>query len=366
MKTTTKRLNETVQSSREGSALIVVMYVCMLLAVVTAVGWKLAGTSTIRTRRYADHSRALALAEAGVARMYEYLAADPAGWTDKSYTNAVGPGFYVVEANRVSPTLIHIVSTGTVEEMHASTAFEVITADYGTLTGNMVFSGEFGIVADGDITLDTTAMDIHGAVHANGMIRNHSGNPRVHGDLSACGAVQVAPQDGYQAIPNAPKVVIPDHDTFEPWRELAQNGGIYVSGNYTIGKTEIRPGNGVLFVDGNILIRNRSSFVGTMVATGSVTIENKFNQTRTNTEWPCMLAGGDIELFNRNNYDGAFYTCGNFTSFNNKLIQGPIVALGNVEIRNNADVVPYAGPTKIDPNQQWIASVDVDKGGWIR
>lgn len=342
------------------------MYVCMLLAVVTMVGWKLAGTSSIRTRRYGDYSRALALAEGGVARMYENLEANPDAWVGRAFTNAIGPGEYVVTATRKSPTLVHIESTGVVNNVKASTAFEVLTSTYGTLSGDIVFSGIFGIIADGNITLDTTAIDIYGSVHANGNIFNVSGNPRVFGDMSASGFIQVPPQPGYQAVSNAPHVLVPDHDPFDPWKALAQSGGMYITGNYVMGNKTVQPGNGVLYCEGDIRIRNRSEFVGTLVARGSIIIENHFKQSRSHTNWPSMLAGGNIELLNRNNYTGAMYACGNFTSFNNKQINGPIFARGNIEIRNNADVVPPPGPTMIDPNQQWVTATDVDKGGWIR
>ena len=56
------KTNAIQRDRRSGSALIIIMYVCLLLAAIGTIGWKLAGTSAIRTRRYANRAQALALA----------------------------------------------------------------------------------------------------------------------------------------------------------------------------------------------------------------------------------------------------------------------------------------------------------------
>jgi hypothetical protein len=311
----------------------------------------------------------VATAESGVSEMYNRLQSDPEEWIGRSFTNALGSGFYVVSATVVGSTIV-VESTGTAAGVSQTTAIELLgDVDQGALqTTPSVFSGIYGILAGGNVVLETSAMDIHGAVHANGNIDSSRGNPRVHGNLTAGGSIQVTPQTGYTANGGGASVEVPAGDFFSAWKAKAQNGGIYVDGDYQIAKTTVVPGNGVVYVEGNVEIQNRSGLIGTLVAMGNITVANQFTHTPYADDWPAMLCAGNIELYNRNNYVGLLYTRGNLLTRNNKQINGHIIAVGNVEIENNCDVEPPADVTYVlDPDAEPVAeTIAIVPGGWIK
>jgi predicted acyltransferase (DUF342 family) len=323
----------------------------------------------MRTRQAGKISVAVATAEAGVSDMYNRLQSDPYEWLGKSFTNTLGNAVYMVSATSTGGTIV-VESTGTAAGVSQTVASELLgnVDQNGGLTTPSVFSGIYGILAGGNIRLDTSAMDIHGAVHANGNIDSSRGNPRVHGNLSAGGDIQVTPQDGYTASENSATVEVPEGDFFSVWKKKAQNGGIYVDDNFKIAKTTVVPGNGVVYVEGNVEIQNRSGLIGTLVAMGNITVENRFTHTPYADDWPAMLCAGNIELYNRNNYVGLLYTRGNLITRNNKQINGHIIAVGNVEIENNCDVEPPANVTYVlDPDAEPVAeTIAIVPGGWIR
>jgi hypothetical protein len=356
-------------SKQEGSALLVVMLVCFVLGTVGAVGWQLAGSAAMRTRQAGKISVAVATAESGVSEMYNRLQSDPEEWIGKSFTNALGSGSYVVSATVVGSTIV-VESTGTAAGVSQTTAIELLgDIDQGALqTTPSVFSGIYGILAGGDVVLETSAMDIHGAVHANGNIKSSEGNPPVHGNMTAVGSIEVTPQTGYTASEGSARVEVPEGDFFSVWKAKAQNGGIYVDGDYQIAKTTVVPGNGVVYVEGNVKIQNRSGLIGTLVAMGNITVDNQFTHTAYADDWPVMLCGGNIELYNRNNYVGLIYTRGNLLSCNRKQIKGNIIALGDVEIKNGCNLEPAADVTYVlDPDAEPVAeTIAILPGGWIR
>jgi hypothetical protein len=349
--------------SRDGSALIIVMYVCLLLAAISTVGWKLSGTATIRTTRYSRHSQARALAEAGVAQMYENVESNNYYWVGRSITNTFGPGHYVASAQWLSDSVIDIASTGTVEDLSAWTRFEALaTRDYDYVS---FFTGMFAIVTGGDCTIDTGAINVQGNIHANKDIQHTRGNTRVDGDLSAVGDINLTPYAAHTATTNAPSAGLPKLYPFTPWKKLAQDGGTYFSTSQIFSKDTFTPANGVIYVEGDVLVENRTDLVGTLVVTGNIIIENRFTQTAFTTNRPCLMAGGDILLYNRNEYRGLIYTGGNFVSHNNKQIDGMVMALGNAVVENNCDIIPTGEQYDLFPGEPQPEGDVVEAGGWV-
>ncbi len=348
---------------REGSALIIVMYVCLLLAVIGTVGWKLAGTATIRTKRYSVRSQALALAEAGVAEMYENVQTNNTYWAGRSITNAYGPGQYIAAAAWKSSYIITITSTGTVDNISASTILEVLAdRDYDYVS---FFTGRFAIVTGGDCTVDTGALNIQGNIHANKNIEHTRGNSKVDGDLSAVGTIALPPYGAHTVTTNASYAGLPRLYPFSPWKTLAQNGGTYFNSSQVFSKDTFVPGNGVLFVEGDVLIENLTKLTGTLVATGNIIVENRFIQTAYTTNRPCLMAGGDVMLYNHNDYRGLIYAGGNFVSRNNKQIDGMVMAMGNGFVENNCDIIPTGEDYDLFPGEPEIDGDRVQVGGWV-
>jgi len=363
MRTTSSSKYGSDHAAQRGSALVVVLGLVVLMALVGAMMAAITGQSAYRVRKTLKSSCALAVAEAGVADAIEIMNTNFAAGVGVSYSEAFGGGSYavttVVDTNSGN---IVIESIGSYEGETDTTRLELLGDKYAMWTA---LAGECLVICGGDAILETTSPIINGRVHANGNIFHSSGNIVVLGDLTANGVIQVIPQSGYQAIPGYPILDIPTYLPFDSWRELALNGGLYYEGNQTWGKIDLSPGNGVVYVNGDVEINNQSSLTGTLVASGSISINNRFTQTQFAARWPSLLAGVDVNLYNRGRYTGAIFAGNNITSRNSKVVDGQVMALNNVYLSGKIVVVSQFGNSPIwDPTG--TPAPDIVLGGWLR
>jgi hypothetical protein len=184
------------------------------------------------------------------------------------------------------------------------------------------------------------------------------------GDLSANGVIQISAMPGFISVPGHPKLDIPSYLPLDPWMAKAKNGGLYYDCSQDFAKVSLSPGNGVIYVNGDVTLGNRSSINGTLVASGSITINNRLTQTQFTANWPALLAGVDINLNNRNHFTGAIFAGNNITSRNNKTIDGPLIALNNIYVENRAELPAPAAPPAWTPDK--IADPEVIVGGWLQ
>ena len=348
--------------NRDGYALFIVMLVCSILTMAGTVGWQLAGSASKRNRLIGDRAKALAVAEAGVADMLDKLGQDRSGWVDNTVTNTIGGDSYTVTAT-ARPGAIVIESTGTAGVISQTTVLEILgDADNSYKT---LLLGNFAIVCGGDATIDTGAPTIAGNVHANGNILHTRGNTRIDGNLTAVGAVNIPAQPGYTVLSGVSQVDLPNFLPFDAWYEMANNGGIYYSSSQVFAKVDLAPGNGVVYVDGDVEIANKSSIVGTLVATGNITVNNRFTHNSYSNSWPAMMAGVNIELFNHNNYEGVIFAGNNISTRNNKDINGILIALNNINVENNCTIIPPSVLCDWNPGGEQ-EDIPVVVGGWVR
>ncbi len=350
--------------NRDGYALFIVMLVCSILTMAGTVGWQLAGSASKRNRLIGNRAKALAVAEAGVADMLDKLGQDRSGWVDKAVTNTIGPDSYVVTAV-TRPGAIVIESTGTADGLEQTTVLEILgDADNSYRT---LLLGDFAIVCGGDATIDTGAPTIEGNVHANGNILHTRGNTRIDGNLTAVGAVNIPAQPGYTVLAGVSIVDVPNFLPFDTWYNMATNGGSYYSSSQVFDNRNPidQPGNGVVYVDGDVEIANRNELHGTLVATGSITVNNHFGQSSYSNSWPAMMAGVNIELFNHNDYEGVIFAGNNISTRNNKDINGILIALNNIYVENNCTIIPPSVLCDWNPGGEQ-EDIPVVIGGWVR
>jgi formylmethanofuran dehydrogenase subunit C len=350
------------RENRQGAALVIVLGLVLLMGMTTAMMARVTGQSAFRVKKILRSSHALAIAEAGVGDVLDTMNTNFAAGVGVNYREDFGDGNYTVStaADATSGNII-IVSTGVYQGESRTTRLELLGDKYAIWNA---LAGQCAIIAGGNATLETAAPIIEGRVHANGSILHKIGNIKVQGDLTANGLVQISPQSGYVAIPGHAEVSVPTYLPFDPWRELAQNGGLYYEGNQAWNKVTLRPGNGVVYVNGDVEINNRSSLVGTLVASGSISINNRFTQTQFATQWPSLLAGVDLNLLNRNRYTGAVFAGNNIVTRNNKVIDGQLIALNNVYVENRAEI-----PTQSDApiwNPNGTPDPEIVVGGWLQ
>lgn len=106
---------------------------------------------------------------------------------------------------------------------------------------------------------------------------------------------------------------------FEYYRNLAQNGGLYYSSGQTWRNVNLNPGNGVTYVNGNVIFRRslfnpNNTVTGCLVVNGYVFINPLTTVTQTrngsHTNYPAVLAQGDIYGTGRLNFNGLIYSKG--------------------------------------------------------
>ncbi len=351
------------RSRQRGSALLIVLGLVLLMGLSTAMMAAMTGQASFRVRKTLRSSSSLAIAEAGVAYVINIMNTNFSDGVGITISEDFGGGEYTVitERDAVSGNIV-ISSTGTFMGETRTTCLELLGDKY---TMWSILSAESAIISDGDIIIETSSPLVVGRVHANGNILNSSGNPEVDGDLTANGIIQLTPQDGFEAIPGHAKVSVPSYLPLDPWRDMAQNGGLYFDGNQKWHNETLAPGNGIVYVNGDVEINNQSSLHGTLVASGSITINNHFSQTPFTANWPTLLAGVDVNLFNRNRYTGAVFAGNNITTRNNKTIKGQLIALNNVYLQNKVQVLPPPTSPAWTPYDD-VPDPDIVVGGWLR
>jgi hypothetical protein len=350
--------------SREGAAFLVVMGIVAILMIAGISMTMMSGHSAFTARKLFAGEQALACAEAGVADTIAKMSTNYVYWMQTGHSGSYAGGTYsVVTLLDTSTAFVVISSDGYYDGEHRSTALELLGTLWDIYDMSIGVAG--AIVCGGNATLETSAMRVYGGVHANGDVINNSGNPKISGDISAVGTCDVTPQAGFVLNTNAAPLVIPTFLPLDPWKVLAQSGGIYYSNDVVFGGIDLLPSNGVIYVEGSVEISNRSSLVGTLVASENITINNRFDQTPFNTNWPCLLAGIDVNLRNQNEYTGVIFAANNVTMQNRRTINGSVIAGNNVLVENGATIDPLDFPPSWAPDDTNDASPEVIVGGWL-
>jgi len=344
--------------------LVIVMCIAGLLLLMGLSLAFLTGNSAFTARKLTKGVQALAIAEAGVADMLSRLQTNYVQWMEASNSASFGGGTYSVSTTlNMSNAHITIRSTGTIGNDTRTTVLEIL-GEMGTLYDRAL--GVNGVMlAGGNITVDTGAIDVHGNCHANGSILHDYGNTTIDGDTSACGVNQLNASAGYTNKSGVAPIVIPDYRPFTEWETLAKSNGLYYATSQSFNGTYVPP-NGVMYVNGDASFATRSAVWGTIVASGKITFNNKFTHTPFITNWPCMLAGGDIELYNRDDFTGVIFSGANIYSQNHKTITGALIAMGNIDARNRLSLWPMGYFPAWDPNDTNQLAPDVLVGGWLQ
>jgi hypothetical protein len=351
------------RSRQRGSALLIVLGLLFLMGLATAMMAAVTGQSAYRVKKTLWLSSSLAIAEAGVADVIDIMNTNYLAGVGITNSQAFGGGEYTVKTERDASTgNILISSTGTFMGETRTTCLELLGDKYAMWSA---LAAQCAMIADGNIIVESASPIIVGRIHANGDILSSSGAVDIDGDLTANGIIQIVPKAGFKAVPGHPKVSVPSYLPLDPWREMAQSGGLYYEGNQKWHRVTLTPANGVIYVNGDVDIMNQSILNGTLVASGSITINNQFTQTQFTPTWPTLLAGVDLNLLNRGRYVGAAFAGNNITTLNNKVIRGQLLAMNNIYIKNEAQVLPPTYAPDWTPNDD-VPDPDIVVGGWLK
>ena len=348
-------------TSSEGSILLIVTGIAALLLVSGLAFTSMAGNATYRVMRIRDHAQAQAIAEGGIADMIARMRTNYNMWVGATNAVTLAEGAFVVETELLTNGNVLITSVGTVGGVDVTTVVETLDANTDPRDTSWTF-GE-GLLADGIVVMETGAPEIDGDAHSNSLFDMDNGD--ITGNLTS--ADQVIVNHGtvsgatLDSDDGITSVEIPGFD-FAAYRTEAQSGGLYYSSSQNFTGT-VTPANGILFVDGDVTFSNRSVMNGVIVASGNIYIHNQLTQNQV-AGWPAVLAQGLLELHNRNVYNGTVYGGTGITFRNNRTVNGSVISRGPVSIRNNLQVNSNASPPPWSPYDTGGVP-DVVVGGWL-
>ncbi len=357
------------RAGRRGSALVTVMCVSAVLLLASMVMAYITRQSVARAQRINTGARALAVAEAGIAGMISLLSTNYNMWRNTNHSAQFGGGYFTVNSLTQSNGNVLLVSTGVVGSVARSTIMELL----GTYQdwNDSLFQLDGVILAGGDVRFSSAAYEINGNVHANGSVIANGGAK--NGDfisnavITAVGSVaDLNNVDATNEISGAPLRVLPTFD-FDSYRQLAISNGLYYSNSMTFNGWNAWPSNGVVYVNGDVVIANHSSLVGTLVANGNIQVQNNFTQTNFpgQTNWPSVMSTGNVTLQNKEDYYGIIYAALNVSIQNNITCYGGIISGGYTEIQNHGTMNQPPGYPPWDPLNPSVPP-EVIVGGWLK
>ncbi len=360
---------QTHDSRQDGSVMLVVMIICGILMLSSAAILAMAANSSFRMRRQLHDAQALQIAEAGIADMIGRLSENYVSWQNSTNTASFAGGRYRVTSRTNPGGNVLIESEGSIHSATRNASVELLGTDRDQ--NDTLFSVDGAILSGGDVRFRTAAFTIRGGVHSNQRVTSSSGAH--NGDFFAgidndspghITAVGTIGNLNGQHTENAPARELPSFN-FDSYRALAKSGGIYLEGDQTLRNWNGAPGNGVVYVNGNVTIRNNSSLKGTLVANGDITLRNNFTQSAYSSGMPALLATGNLNMDNRGRIEGVVYAGVNTYISNNVNIMGGIISVGFTDINNNSDIYHPSEYPDWDPLQPSIPP-EVIVGGWLR
>lgn len=350
---------------RRGSTLMTVMCLSIVLLFASMVMAYMTNQSIARSRRINNGAQTLAIAEAGIADMVARLSTNYNQWSDATNTSTFGGGSFTAVSATQSNGNVVITSSGTLDGITRTTVMELL-GTYQDLNDDL-FSLDGAILSGGNVTFDSAAFTINGNVHANGDIISSGGAK--NGDFTNTAVITANGTIGdldATLQPGSPTRTLPTFD-FDSFRELAITNGIYYSNTVTLANWNGTPSNGIVYVNGNVTVKNHSSLCGTLVANGDITVINQFNHTafQGTTNMPALLSTGNIDLDNRETYNGVIYADGNVIIRNNMTCHGGIISGGYTDIKNKVTMNQPNGYPPWDPLNPSVPP-EVIVGGWLK
>lgn len=333
--------------SERGSVILVVVLIAALLMLLGASMSYLVSQDAHMSKMLRRRAQAHALAEAGISHAFAVLAEDFGRATNPFNfpQTGLGPGVYDPEVTLVGSDRARIVSTGIVESV-----VEVVEVDVSAPTGwlpeQVMFANSYmKLRGDGDAfgsTHSNSYTDMGGTV----WIGEHA---TASGDMTVSGGAVV---EG-QTIGDWPMIPFPILN-FDLYHQLAREGGIVYEGNQTFSDTTLSPGNGIVWVNGDVTFTSHVHVHGCVVATGDIKQSGSLTNslvTIGDSELPVLMSrDGSIIVAGQTETDGLIYSLtgdidlrgGSHTDLYGKLFAGRnIISRGNWGACRNRPIKPF-------------------------
>jgi len=374
---------------RDGAALFSIMMIILALSALLAVTHKGSMQSVFTAHKLADRSRAQAVAEAGAHRAYSILETNfTARMSDAEFPlTSYGGGTFDVTVTPLSNNVAVVSSLG--RYGLASEQVIVDVKNYGPTLDGTMGSGwtEYSILCGGSFDFggcgSLSSSEGIAYLHANGPITIR-GDASVNLDIRSSvkitlsnnvdldGAVmapvlsynpgKVTILDGATTAP-VPNVVIPDVD-LTPYCTWATAHGESYNGFSASGGT-YTPDGGVIWVNGDVQLSSHTVINGSIIATGNISISGDADITAGPSGIAVASRDGNISYTSSGVTHGLIYAkTGSFSQTANGQIEGQIVVKGNISKGGNSDEMLYVETVLNTPGDEGSMADVIGISAW--
>lgn len=377
-------------SSKSGSALLLVICLSFILLMAVGTMLKMSSQQAYTVSRYSRRSTALSIAEAGIADMLKKLASNFDAYKMATIANSFNDGEYTVTSVTNGRTGAILTSKATYLGVTRITSVETFGVWQSAWDTNMF--GAFGIISGGLVDGNGQGT-LNGNVYTGDNIELAPGTT-INGDAYAVGEINnqgtITGSVNSNAVPQEVPHLDPDY-----YRNLAINfvysnnfGSCYMANdvviNYdtgTLGAGDIyidpdtNPNAGcVIFVEGNVTIKNGGRVTGCIAAMGEINmlggdiVHAALTDPISGKTLPSLMAWGyDVNVRNGQTLNGLIYAEGNVTLNGGVIVYGGVIAHGIVDARN--DWVIWPGDSVIPPGimpAEGGSVLSVRIGAWLK
>ncbi|RKX33347.1 MAG: hypothetical protein DRP64_20985, partial [Verrucomicrobia bacterium] len=177
-----------------------------------------------------------------------------------------------------------------------------------------------------------------------------TGNVTVNGSLTApdVDPHKKATITGGYTETSAPPIVIPDID-LTPYFNWAKAHGEVHNGFST--SSSYTPAGGILWVDGDVTISSHAVINGSIIATGDIHISGAVDINPTTTTFAMASRDGNITNTSSGTLNGLVYAkTGNYSQTANGKLIGQLIVNGTIKKGGNSDIINYV---KSIPTPPW-------------
>lgn len=351
---------------RDGAALFTTMMIILALSALMAVTYKGSVQSVFTAHKLADRSRAQAVAEAGAHKAYSILETNfNARLSDAAFPlTSYGGGTFDVTVTPLSNNVAVVSSLGRYGLASEQVIVDVKnygpsvdgTGGSGWTAYSILCGGSFDFGGCGNISSPIGMAYLHangpvtirGDASVNLNVRSSvkitiSNNVNLDGSVRApvlsYTPSKVVIQDG-ATVGAVPNVAIPDVD-LTPYCTWATAHGESYNGFNASGGT-YTPNGGVMWVNGDVQLSSHTVINGSIVATGNITIGGDSDVNAGPSGIAAASRDGNISYSSSGVTHGLIYAkTGGFTQTANGQIEGQIVVKGNISKGGNSDEMLY-------------------------
>lgn len=378
---------KTYRRTKAGYSLLTTLFIMtalsMSLAMLITIGRQRVYTAKILT----DQVKALAYAEAGIDFAYAVLSADfeqrnnPSAFSltpiagssmyssgSGTYSTAIpssyGDGSFSLTLTPISNQYVIVNSAGKcgsalreaevlVEDIYAGSG-GTDAPDYSSMEGfnyAILSGGQFDFKGCGYVT-GAQKMHSNSAIVINGSAQTEInvsstasikvGNNTVEGSITAPDMKLHPKADitGGTTYDSVPPVSIPDID-LTPYFNWAKNHGEVYVGDYST-SASYSPNGGIMYVIGDVEISSHAVINGSIIATGNIKITGAAEIKPNTSVFAVATESGDLENTSSGMIEGLVYSKkGNYKQTANGILKGQIIVGGDVQKGGNSDIILF-------------------------